>query len=443
MIKRVSNMIQSWQGQDLSIPKRILIGFMVWLFAILTILFVLTIAFSVPDSKVTSVRQHIAGAADALIQEGTYPAYYVTSGDYAKLDNFTDSIILNVAYDGSTYHNPLEKALANAYYQDKEAGFVESLKYATEQEVETNTNYTRYWFGTAGIVRILMIFFNLWQTRQFIALITISLIGVLLYQICRKVGVKYAVALAFALFLMQIQTIAISLQYAPVMIITLVAMIVICANKKKKNYSKILPYIFVASGTLVALFDLLTYPLFSLGMPLVLCTIIELESSKKIHWRRILYLIVVSSICWILGYALTYLFKWGITSLILQENTFDIAIKQFLYRTDTANEYGMFDVWKLNAANYFHGVALLILGIYTVVWLFIMARRFIKHEINPRSFVALIPFLILASYPFIWYIVFSNHSFIHNWMTYRILAITTFAYLSGTLYYVKKVKAKK
>ena len=39
----------------------------------------------------------------------------------------------------------------------------------------------------------------------------------------------------------------------------------------------------------------------------------------------------------------------------------------------------------------------------------------------------LLPLLLLAVAPFVWYCVLSNHSAIHFWMTYRIIAITVMA----------------
>ena len=50
-----------------------------------------------------------------------------------------------------------------------------------------------------------------------------------------------------------------------------------------------------------------------------------------------------------------------------------------------------------------------------------------KENINLKS--VNISVLLCAILPFLWYMVVSNHSYIHYWFTYRILAISIYAIL--------------
>lgn len=414
-----------------------------WCCIIVASLLLLTLSYVLPNGR---IRRNISDAPGIMIAEGEHPEQYLYKPG-AELDNFTDAIILNVAVDINQNRNPLEKAITNSFYFSNDPEITQSqyLKKALEDpSVGTNSDYIRYWFGSSAVMRFLALFFNFKEIRYILS-ITIMLLFVLAVSaIYRKLGAKYAIFFALSLLFTRIFSVSAAIQYAPVFIITLLSVIAVCKLSDMEKYHKYLPFVFMASGTLTVIFDLLTFPLMTLGLPLVVALLIELKSEKKIDYKTRIKKSFFYCVIWGISYAMTNLIKWIIASIVLGRNEITPAIEQFFFRANAGEgeKLPIGSMYGSNIMEYFSKIALIILAICIVVWIILA----IKKRIHCKQMIPLTIFAVIALFPYIWYGVLSNHSYIHYWMTYRIQAIAFFAFLSGLYFcldYAKTTTPKK
>ena len=94
-----------------------------------------------------------------------------------------------------------------------------------------------------------------------------------------------------------------SLQYSFIFIVTLISMIAVLIVYKYKK-QKFIPIIFFITGALATYFDLLTYPLVTLGMPIVLVAL--LESRRKTKLLDQILLSIKLGVMWAIGYGLLF-----------------------------------------------------------------------------------------------------------------------------------------
>ena len=72
-------------------------------------------------------------------------------------DHYADSIWLNVAWNMGT-GEALTASIQTNYYDGEELGKNAGLYYTVMEGVQPNTDYTRYWHGTAAFIRLLHLF---------------------------------------------------------------------------------------------------------------------------------------------------------------------------------------------------------------------------------------------------------------------------------------------
>jgi hypothetical protein len=127
----------------------------------------------------------------------------------------------------------------------------------------------------------------------------------------------------------------------------------------------------------------------------------------------------------VLGYGLTWAFKWVIGSVILGRNVIADAIGTIFYRTgaDGIEASGRGEALLLNLEKMFPKGAIAVLALLALIWLiFVVLKR-----VDLGSVKKVWPVLIIAAYPFVWLMVLANHSQIHAYFTYRTLEPLLFA----------------
>ena len=354
------------------------------------------------------------------------------------LDNYTDTLIMDVAImDANTDEtNIFKKAVLNQKYRDGEDP-VNSYEEIFTKDKKPNGEYTRYWFGTIIVLKLLLTFITYATIRyiNMIFILTLLVLAILLIQ--KRLGMRYAIGYAITFILCGIIIIPMSLQFSPVFIITLLSSIFILLLSKKEDFEKLLPYVFLIIGGITAFSDLLTCPLLTFGITSILIVLLRNQKSEC-TFKDNLFLYFKLAIIWIASYALTYLAKWIIASIVLQSNVISSAWKQFMFRTDASNEYDKLSTIQKNFNFYFNKIVLVLLGIFIIInSIIIIVKKYYKTA-NYKNIIFL---AALGFLPYMWYLVLSNHSAIHYWMTYRIQAITMFSILSIVfIFYDKKIK---
>ncbi|EFC3930503.1 hypothetical protein I3A27_14655 [Escherichia coli] len=350
----------------------------------------LMMVYSIPDF---SSAKNVKNAQLTYDVEGAYPVLNKAYSSQTKLDNFTDLKVMMIrAHQG--------KGVIDASMD--------------------MTGYARYWHGYQIILKPLISFFSYEKIRFIYSTILLLLVATCSALMWKRVSSALSLSFIVSLCFIHYEIIGMSIQFSNVFIITFLSMIYIllCNDKYDlKGRNNIL--LFFIIGSIVNYIDLLTVPLVSLGMPLVL--IIMLSNGGL---RDDIVLIIKSSISWVLGYGLTWISKWAIATFLLGKNVFYDAIDKIFFRTmgDQLHPIKRLDTIALNFEAVFPHVL-----IPLSITLFILITLIIKRELFNGK---LIPLLILAVMPYAWYIALANHSQIHYWFTFRAQIITVFVILT-------------
>ena len=395
--------------------KRIFSYLMVVICSGVAALLILSLAFLLPTSQ-----EHYEQSKTIIENEGWYPRVPIqSSGEYfgqnyaGILDNSSDMIMISTAMYENNEH-PVQAAL--------------------EMNSEYTGAYTYYWHGYVFLLRVLLLLFNYEEIRVLNAVVQGLLMLYVLNLIRDRLGKKYMLVFTLSYFLLMPLALVVSLQYSWVFYITYG---LIAALLKKEQFIKNkngICYVFLVGGILTSLFDLLTYPLLTWGLP-VLCWICLSETDEE--KKNSFFDVIRTGIAWIAGYAGMWLMKWTLASLILHTNIFETAWDEVLFRSGVQDQ----NMWTyrlgailINWKHYEDKIFMGALVILTVIVTYRAIRR--KLQWDPRCKAV----LLVACAPFVWYIVLCNHTNIHNMFTYRIFDIGVTALL---LYMVMRISEEK
>jgi len=326
-------------------------------------------------------------------------------------DGVTDHLMLaNAAYDGD--ESLLDKTLNVYHYSNDEKSNVES--------------YARYWHGYLVVLKPLLELFTYKQIRIINIIIMAFLSGWLLLEIKKRLGKKELCVFLFALCFFMPFTVPICLQYCTVTYTVLFFSIILFNKYEYFTKHKLWGNFFIFAGMVTSYVDFLTFPLVTLGIPLIFLYLLD-ELNTGFGIKRMVYYCVM----WCEGYLGCWAMKWVLATVIIKENVISDAINQIIFRTSSidaeATEIGLLYALGKNLLNYSNIVyiALVVPGILFLV------TRIVKEKINcwlmlKQRYVL----LIIACFPLVWYIVIRNHSWIHDYFTCRSLFITVYAGVS-------------
>ncbi|MDT2644468.1 hypothetical protein P7D38_03455 [Enterococcus dongliensis] len=366
----------------------------------------MALAFSLPNEY---IEKNVNSSIVILDNEGLYFRLNSSDAKATKLDNFTDRQMIRrtIGID----KNPIISAMSM-------------------------TNYARYWHGYQIFLRPLLFLVNYAVIRQLYGFILILLLGINFYLLIKKLDIFIALSLFISLYFARFYTFFLSMQFTNVFFLALIFNVFLLTRKEINiNSSSFLLYFFVI-GSLTNFFDLLTVPLITLGIPLVILAYYSLKNSyfKQVSLLKSIINIVLISLSWGLGYALTWVSKWIIGTLILKQNVLKDAFNTVLFRTEGNEKYPLdrVNMFHLNLTTMFNkfNISLLVLFILLTIYIIIIKRKELLNKINMNSII-IIP---IISFPYIWYGVLANHSQIHYWFTYRLQIISVFALLAFLSY---------
>ena len=367
--------------------------------------FLMFLAYLIPVNS-----NHIASSKQILEDEGWYPVMpyikgfteFGTNANAAgRLDNFTDGIMIETAA-ADTQGRPFHQA------------------------IDVN-GYSYYWHGYVTILRPLLYFLDYGEIRVLNQLLQILLIFVLAGLLTRKKGLKGALLVLSVYVLLMPAALGMSLQYSWVFYIGVAASIILVRYENWFRANNRIYYLFIVIGMLTCFFDLLTYPLFTWGIPMILWLVLDNPQSGE---KKRLMMVVGCGLCWILGYGGIWAGKWVLTEILLHKGAIAEAWNEVRYRAgmiegtdgDTA---GFIDVLKHNFAK-FYNVQTLFLLIGWGIWFVV---RFWKCRGSLYTGKSLSLSLVACS-SFVWYLVLHNHSYVHSYFTYRTLAVSFGALLA-------------
>lgn len=399
--------------------KKILTSMLILLFGIIGGAVLLVVVFSLPTNSMhTNIKKSLA----VFEEEGTYPHIfkgYVSS----RLDNFTEAIMIT-----NVISNENDSVIANAlkvnrvsYNGQNPLGSL--ISYANGEEGYSTYSYARYWHGYLIFLKPLFMLFDYPSIRIINFFSQYSLLFILIMLLVEKGYKKLLPPIFFLLVFLYPITVSKSLQFSSVYYILILSLIGIFYKKDK--IPQIAWIYFLVIGMLTSFLDLLTYPLVTLGIPLILYFVLFIHKDIKttlIKWIELCFF-------WGLGYAGMWFGKWVLATVLVNENVLLDAFQAISTRAarETSSEtISTIAVLTKNINMLVENKIYLIALAGYMLWL-IGRCVFITH--NKIKAIMVLPIGVSAILPFIWYFVLGNHSYIHFWFTYRILTISVFSIL--------------
>lgn len=283
--------------------------------------------------------------------------------------------------------------------------------------------YARYWHGYLIVLKPVLLFFDYADLRV-INLILELLLILSVFNAFRDIGCKgEAWSYVTAVLFMMPVVIPLSIQFSVVFYLTNIAVLILLRQYAGLKSKKLLLLYFQLIGMAASFFDLLTYPIASLGVPLICLLLLDDDRSL---WMRIKNIISLS-VCWGFGYGAMWAGKWVLSTLILRDNIITNVLRQIQMRSshmENGERFTSFETWVRNVEFYFERpyLILVVIGFIAALMGIFRNRRQIRAVITD-----IFPFMVTALMPFVWYAVIAQHSYEHHWFTFRGLMTSVFA----------------
>jgi hypothetical protein len=411
-------------------------GLYIAVFSVLLLgLYLLTVlCVTVPNRAIT---RHMLESAVYISNEDPY--VFPEDGKYQNItDNLADQMWLNIGWHMGS-GNPFISALDTRYYDGMEFGPPVGLFLSVTRGYEANTDYTRYWHGTAALMRVLHLFTDLQGIRIMGMVCLIVLIARTVMSLVKYGHWDLAVCLLVSLLGVQVWSLRLSVEYLPCFLICFgLCPAFVQLEKQGDVYLNILC---VISGTLTAFFDFLTTETVTVLIPLILVIAIRSRESRLGSPKKVAKTLMFCGLCWGLAYAGTFLVKWCAVSLVTGENHFLAAMQSVNQRIDGVvvegslhKAPGVLMPIVSNLTVLFDGTSrteyrqvisgLILFGFPTLV-----ACRLYQVRRKPRPGTAFL--LVLGSVVFLRYGILANHSYLHSFFTYRALVSTILSVLAA------------
>ncbi len=420
------------------------------------------------------MQENVYWAKDTILAEFD-DEWMIDGYDATMTGSFTDSLMLGNAIYKSEEHSALEQSLRMYRAESCPAEEGEDawwpghslIDYMDHVEDMREVQYPRYWHGYLVILKPLLMLTSLNGIRMLNGITMMLLLGAVV-MLCGKqnkmgLGVAFLAAMPFLFFSTTFSSLSLSICYYIAM--SAVLALLLMKRKTREMYAMEL---FLVTGIATAYFDLLTYPLVTLGFPLCaylylrdakgaanVGEIIENPSGEKITSARKHYGVgslanlKMTGFCilaWGIGYGVMWAFKWILSDVLTGSRVIADAFATIFSRAASA-EGGRFagygEVLSNNLKPFSNmSFGILVLAILAcLVWMFCRNLQNKKQgnakEANPKNCLGSIKnnivYLLIAGLPFVWWFVLQNHSEEHWAYTCRIFAVTVLALVAGAM----------
>ncbi len=410
--------------------------------------FLMTVS-AIPQSAVeTNARE----SADYFME---HPLFEMCKGDLLnfKKDNYADCISTSIAYHLG--EKGVYEAVICADYNDGGDENVNEAFYREMYDISSQTeSYSRYWHGSAGIIRMLLLFTDIEGIRWIVAAAGILLnAGLVIALICTRheeVGIIYVLSFIAVNGVFSLSC----LEYAFIFCIVPITGLILVFYKKIRC-EKYVGLLFLSAGMFTAFFDFLTAETLTLTIPLAMYYMMAVcdksetinqavskNSSKvKAQWG----VMIKSAASWLAGYGGMFLLKWLLAFLYLGKNAFYEAFEAVKERMGTdlgaatpvmeegvSGIKGFGGILLRNLGCLYWGdsdlkvstvwlITAIVVGVLFSFW-FITGKEAVERFHYPL-------WIFMAAIPYIRYAIVFNHSFIHYFFTYRAQMVTVMVVL--------------
>ena len=375
----------------------------------------LLFAFSslyLPESRIKHAIEKSVAKGDIKID---YPRAIVNK-EVCRMDQYSDALILNQAYSASR-QEPLRTVMLVPSVGGTE-DMAEWLESATEGVTEPVHIYPRYWHGSTYMTRWMMLLCGRYANLQLLLFYLLSIVlFVFLFSLCKKGNILLAISLFISMLLLKSYVAFFSIHLSDTFFISILAAILAIFITKRNR----LRLLFFIVGSLTAYFDLMTTPLLTLGIPLLVA--LSNKKNQEESLGAIMKEIIIIAALWGVGYASTWGFKWVLATWLTDTNVIADALSISKYRIngDVSGEIASvssYTIWDAVHNNLTKCPLTLIL----VPMILLVVAACISF--NKKGVKMTVAYLFVASFPILYYMTIANQTYVHCWFTYRALIVT-------------------
>ncbi len=360
-------------------------------------LLLLTAVYAIPDAL---IEKNVDAALDVFETEGPYPHYFFDY-PFGQADNNTDKeMFLNlITQEGASV---LEAAMV--------------------------PRYTRYWHGYAVFLRPLSVFLSIANLRYLNMILLALLLGLCFHKTADRLGLPTAIALLMGLMTTYPWLAPVNFQYFTVTALALVFSLAVLLGHGRQRFMASLPVVFLLFGSLVNFFDYLTFPVLSLGYPLLLLLLLERRTDPAHTFKDAFLRLLFCSLAWLAGYGLTWLMKGVCGTLFTSANVLAEIVENAFFRIDGTLPQGYKEAAsaamsiRYNLSAFFNPRNLAVFGLSAA------GCALVAFRVRPKAkaWLTALPVLAVALYPYLWYSVLQNHSIMHCYFTFKAQGVTLF-----------------
>ena len=416
-----------------------------FLAAIILLWSALLLTSLIPNEK---LRDNMLDSAYLL--NGASP-FVQSGGRNTVIDNYADVILLNVIWNIDS-SEPFVSSLDTKYYDgnDGTTDYGENYGlYAALNGVSPNTDYSRYWHGSAVFIRPLMTLTDLSGVRLTGAVAAALLLAVSCVILAKRRLYLEAAALPLSFLCVQAWNIRLSMEYHPAVLVTLAMLPFFLLLEKKGDTALII--LSVVSGTMIAFFDFLTAETLTLLIPLITIMSVRYSEGRFEGAKHDGITAAKCSVGWLMAYGGTYIVKWAAASAVTGENKFTAAISSAEERIG-GSSYEISPIAQIFAAPFTNISTMMggseraevfpaVMGILLIAAAACAAVRLSRHNKKAREYMLIV--FILGAVPYLRYTVLNNHSYLHDFFTYRAQAAVVLALLTAIGASLKKAETPK
>lgn len=383
----------------------------------------LTIVYMLPSGPIFDHIKPYKGYIEKLVSPHLIDSYQIS-----KLDTYAESIMLQEAMiSAKEAEMPAYKAaLANYYYQNDPSPRDSITKIINGEKLD-KVGYGRYWHGYLVTLKTLLCFLTYPQIQWVNMFVQLFLLMLICIRLGKRGLELYLFPFAVVFFWIQAPYLSLNLQFSTILYVLLFQLNIILGLDKGNKTNCFYDFYFLFSGIVVAYLDFLTYPVVTLGIPLVLWLIIH----KPVGVWNSLKTPIRFSAFWLIGYTVMWTGKWVLNYLFNSHEIIDDVIIQIRTRLGVTNGVTAISpiiVFQTVLGRPTRTLPMIICAGAALYIVTIMVKN--GFVFSKTRFASCIPYLFVALYPFIWMSVMKNHCLEHNYFVYRILAVTWFSLIS-------------
>lgn len=349
-------------------------------------------------------------------------------------ENFTDFLMVQNALEKVEGRSALEHAM-NIFHHDLQ----DETTWLTEESLKAFLrrgtdgmylkNYSKYWHGYLVYLKPLLMCMSWEHVEIFLVCVQIALlIATVALAFFRRAG-WLGLGVVCAFLFMKPMRMWFSLAMSVCCMITLVGILVLLAFRQKIRRKKWHEEVFLLIGMATAYLDFLTYPVVTLGLPLCVWLVQDMEEESL--WTKKLKKAFWVCACWVAGYVGMWGMKWVTAEVLCRTGTLRDAVWSVIFRTSPLDGYGSFFsgiertygavLQQYDSVWYGMGFAAIAASaLVSAVWCFVKAR-------NTGWGATVACLAVTALFPFGWLVLTQNHTAIHCVFTFRIMGVTVMA----------------